>query len=160
MLQTSKQIRKILVGIETIRMSQTAISSKAWEKSSCVYAKAAVKAKLLLETFVFLLKARQAGWLLSESDTHTHWNVFRHRHSKTARLERHRFVRGREVRQRSSDLVNICARRLSCFLLNQKELGKHKHGWVMLSLTGPELEQTFSLSPSLWTWPQLSPHKQ
>lgn len=32
------------------------------------------------------------------------------------------------------------------FLQNQKVLGKHKHGWVMLSLLGLELEQTFSLS--------------
>lgn len=35
------------------------------------------------------------------------------------------------------------------FLLNQKELGKHKHGWVMLALVGLELEQARSLSFSL-----------
>lgn len=69
-----------------------------------------MKANLLVETFVFLLR------LLSEKGTNT----------------------------LSVGGVQICerpwgeAKKLGCclahnFLLNQKELGKHKHGWVMLS---------------------------
>lgn len=74
-----------------------------------------------------------------------------HAHAQT-----HRLVVGTGLweavrRGREAKLWWIFVRRSLAhnFLLNQKELGKHKHGWVMLSLMGLELEQTFALSLSL-----------
>ncbi len=93
-----------------------------------------------------MLRARRAA--CCQSGTHTH------RFSKTCTNTQTRVGTGLWEAARWGKEAKLWWIFVRCssahnFLLNQKELGKHKHGWVMLSLMGLELEQTFFLSLSL-----------
>lgn len=102
--------------------------------------------------------SRRLSLSLSHTQTHTH----------TQAMEGAWFCVKLRVEAKKAEVkpwwIFLCCNFAHNFLLNQKELGKHKHGLNYALSHGAAVGTDFLFlrrpSPSLWTWPRLSPHKQ